>query len=469
MKIRHLPYVFSIILAFIGFSISYAETVELGIPLPGRILVRIQSDVISKRLQISGSLNPLRIFINGQERTSELVNGNCPEAGLVNFNNNPIETQGGPGVFYWEGIQVQEKLSLSLKNKENCLVMESKIPLAFFERPYFEEVYLPEKNVPHSWDIKLEGEGVNGVSVTMDQGNLKINEKWEFTHELKPGTNIVTGLLKDQSGKITPLLLKFHFTVESPKENEPGLLLNFLETSSPEVMQVSGKVNIGTKLLINGEETEVSEEQEFFIKRPLEFGENIFNFESVNSSGLKTKFTKIITRPKVIDKPWPILPLKSYIGVNPFHVHALKSIESDLRVTDSSFTYLVYGTHLGPNNDSWEFFFRYVGETFIYPEQVNQTIVLKKHYGLGALRLFPWKKAVHFGFGLSYEQLKRHEGSEANLLHDLHLIGKVGWMKTFGNHWAAMSSFSPFIAIPLGKKWEKFGFDLSLLTVVYSF
>ena len=153
MKIRHALY---LIPAIWFVCLGHAQTIEMGGPLPGRIKVEARMEAVTKGIQISGSLSPLRVFINGQERTKELVPSACSPF-AVKFNGNEIETQGAPGIFYSEGIQTQEKNELTLRKGKNCSQLRFTLPLAFFEKGFYEEAYLDGKNSPTSWPIKLKG------------------------------------------------------------------------------------------------------------------------------------------------------------------------------------------------------------------------------------------------------------------------------------------------------------------------
>jgi len=113
MKNRHFFNVISVACLLLLHSMAWGESIELGYPLPGRVKFVATAAGISKRIQISGSLRPLRVFINGKERTQDLTSAECSKSGVA-FNEAEIVTQGTPGIFYWEGEQAREELSLKI-------------------------------------------------------------------------------------------------------------------------------------------------------------------------------------------------------------------------------------------------------------------------------------------------------------------------------------------------------------------
>ncbi len=411
-------------------------------------------EAVTKGIQISGSLSPLRVFINGQERTKELVPSACSPF-AVKFNGNEIETQGAPGIFYSEGIQTQEKNELTLRKGKNCSQLRFTLPLAFFEKGFYEEAYLDGKNSPTSWPIKLKGKKDPDVSIKLDQGILTDED---FSHTLSPGKNVVTGVLRDDKGKETPLNLKFFLEIKQFKKDGAGLKLNLKQTSPKEVLAI-GQVNPEQELFLNEEKIDVEDDGSFEKEIPLSMGENNLEFKTGDLL-VEKQFIRALEE----DKPWPVLPEGSYFGLAPIFVHGHDSTVSDFRVKPGFMGKIFYGTK------NWEYFFRHLdNEDDVQRDMNKPSVILQRHMAIGGLKLFPYQKAFHFGVGLSFGTQQRQTDKKRETFLDLNVIGRVGWMYSFSRRWSSITSFSPFIAIPIGDQWERFGFEFVPASLVYAF
>ncbi len=476
MKIGQLILVLSITCV----SQAWATKLEIGSPLPGRVKVTAVSEGTIKRIQISGSLLPLRIFINGLERTQELSLGACSGEPGVSFNLLPIQVQGHAGIFYWEGNQIDEELTLQINTPKTCGQLKSRIPLTLFEKPFLQETFLHENEKPSRWKVTLRGEKITGVDLKIDQGELKAEgDLWIFHLDLVEGKNLVTGVVVEKE-KQTPLDLKFNLTFEHSSPDAAGLLLDEVVSEDGQDVRFQGKVNKGSSLSINDEVVVVSDEGAFEVKYPLEVGKNNYIFVTESKTSKNATVKRSFVGKAKIDLPWALLPGIPYVGLSLFSLNAhYSSYSQDLRVNDDRPNNLTWTKPWGKDLVPLEIYFRFQSDEEVFTQKVQPSTNLQKRYGLGVIRLHPWKKALHFGYGLGYHQLQKVSKSYTNGfggptesrkdLRDLRIIGRIGWTKTFGNHWAWMASWSPFVAIGIGESWEKYGFDLIPVTVTYSY
>ena len=464
MKIGHFFIQISVICVLL-VTVGNAVAQELGGPLPGRIRITVEKEGVSKRMQISGSLKPLKVFVNGHDRSRELTKSSCTKSGVW-LDGNEITTNGTPGVFFHEGLQ-REKVLLELSTGKRCYELTLILPQAFFEKPYREMSYLPDNEKPSFWAVSISGDTIPKQKVELNRGELVQKEAHStFNYEAHPGSNIITGIIKDHSGKLTPLEFNITMKIEEFSPEEPGLQLKVHDRDEDEEEQrISGTITPGHKLSLNGEEIDVSENGEFDHEEELELGENnlaliVSNKEKKLVHEFKAK------RIKEEEKAWTNLPEGYYLGIAPTLMHAMQLTEDDSFHTVEPFmAKIVFGT------GSWEYFFRFIDEEIHFDKgRMRALTMLKKSYSVGAMKLYPYKKSFHYGFGASFGTLtKQEDGPKSTVLRDLNLIARAGWMWNYSEHWKIMSTFSPFIAIPIGEGWEKYGFELSPLIVTYAF
>ncbi len=464
MKIGHLLLQISVACAFFATA-GKAVAQELGGPLPGRIRIKVEKEGVSKRMQISGSLNPLKVFVNGHDLSRELVKSSCSESGVW-LNGDELKTNGEPGVFFHEGLQ-KEKMLLKLNSGKKCFALSLTMPQAFFEKPYKETSYLPENEKPSFWAVSISGDTIPNQEVELNQGELvQSGGVSTFNYEAKPGENIITGVIKDQTGKLTPLEFKITMDIQESSKDGPGLQLKIHEREeADEELRISGAIIPGHKLMLNGESINVSENGEFDHEEELSLGENELAL-IVEHKDKKLIHEFKAKRVEEKEKVWSNLPQSYYLGIAPALMHAMRlSEDTSFKTTEPFMAKIVFGI------GTWEYFFRFIDEEVdIDQGRMRALTLLKKFYSVGAMKLYPYKKSFHYGFGASFGTLtKQEDGPKSTVLRDLNLIARAGWMWNYSDHWKIMSTFSPFIAIPIGEGWEKYGFEFSPLIITYAF
>lgn len=415
-------------------------------------------------MQLSGSLRPVKLFLNGQDRTDEKKEGKCSPGVFVN--NVKVQTQGTPGIFFWEGAQ-ETHFNVSIGTQKKCWIWQFKIPSAFFERQYQEMYYLDEGNIPLTKKIALTGDVIEGTTIELDQGEIiRKGNVLTSNHELKPGENIITGIIKDERGKETPLSFNIKMDIQRAQESEPALALKIHERELFEdEVKFSGRTFPSHRLWVNETEIEIDDEGKFSEVVELKEGKQTLEFK------VQTKDKELVHKVDVEYKKEEIrrlsLPESSYIGVVPLHLYAHESDLGHFRVNENLMAKIVYGQRIGEK--SFEFVFRMQDEDDVYGSQNQPPNILKNLYVIGALRLQTLKRGFHYGYGTSFGTIQRRIKSSSKLTtsYDLNLIGRIGWMWSASEHWHLMATFSPFIAFP--QDWEKYGFDLSPLIVTYSF
>lgn len=131
---------------------------------------------------------------------------------------------------------------------------------------------------------------VNGINVKNINGTFTINIT------LNEGKNEISIIVEDKAGnKIEKIIVIFSDTI-------PPAILSIEPKTNYETkhdnITINGKVEVGSRVLINGEEVKVSTDGQFSCSVSLNFGENIINITVIDSAGNINTTSIIIKRVK---------------------------------------------------------------------------------------------------------------------------------------------------------------------------
>lgn len=302
------------LLLFFLTNFAYAdEYIHFFSPPKGKRFLNISSNPLKSHFQVTGTLRPLFILINGEKVQTKFKKRQCLNTHELIINERPIKVESQIRRFFKEIVidpKVNEFSIVYRKNKQ-CYSSKVKIKKGIFNRPISKRI-IQDAGGERSYTLELKGDFQKGEVLKVDKGKLNIGENQaHYSVLLKEGKNSITGTYRPLFGSENVLNLPVFLEFESFNSDSFVLSLkNNYPWKSKEVIvdndevTIIGKANPDLDLFINGDEVAVNEKGDFIYEYDVDKLSQELNFK-IKKGILEKRFSKVIKFPtKKIYPPW---------------------------------------------------------------------------------------------------------------------------------------------------------------------
>jgi len=154
---------------------------------------------------------------------------------------------------------------------------------------------IPDGFVTNKKNIKVEGETEKGAKVFFEGKEIEVDRDGNFTIyiKLKEGMNVFEIKAVDESGNENKVFLSIVCDL-TPPSLWVNLPLKYKVVDSR--IKISGEVEKGSSLFVNGKKIEISKEGKFLVEVPLNFGYNRIEFKAVDKAGNENIVKRVVYR-----------------------------------------------------------------------------------------------------------------------------------------------------------------------------
>lgn len=152
---------------------------------------------------------------------------------------------------------------------------------------------VPDGFITGKKNIKVEGKTEVGARVYLEGKEIEVDEEGNFTLylKLKEGMNVFEIKAVDESGNENKVFLSIICDL-----TPPYLWVNLPSKykTTEERIKISGEVEKGSSLFVDGKKIEISKEGKFLVEIPLNFGYNRIEFRAVDKAGNESVVKRVV-------------------------------------------------------------------------------------------------------------------------------------------------------------------------------
>jgi len=400
----------------LGLS-TYTQATELFhvfSPPMGQRFLHIKSSPLKSKFQITGTLSPRFILLNGEKANTGFKKVKCRGLQDMKINGEGVKTESKLRRFFKEVTVPANRnyFNISYRKGHSCYLSKISVKKGIFNRPISRRIIQNESS-NKDYLLKLSGDHTKGETLKVDQGDLTIKGgKSYYEVNLKEGINHITGTYANSFGRENVLNLPVELSYERYSKNSIVLSLEKslewdkqqVETDKEEII-IKGQANPNLDLYLNGDDIDVESDGSFEYELELEKKVTELNFTVRRGSESKTfkrviLFTQYRQRPPWY-RPMKVTKGKYYFNFNLNQVYYAKSREvHDTRFQENLSPGLSIAKKWSEEH-FYEFGFRFFNHRSYHEGNTWQEI--NDHYYFYAKKIFDRGGGLFYGLGVGYK------------------------------------------------------------------